>query len=264
MAESDSPSPSPIKSKGLSFNPLVVILVAAAFIIGVLYTRTQNLEQQLGKTDDQSAQVAGQQVQPTSPPPAGNQGAGQQFGSADQVDPLQEDDWVRGSRDARVLLIEYSDVDCPFCKRFHPTAQQAVDEYDGQVAWVYRHFPLAQLHPDAPKKAEATECAGEQQGNDGFWKLVDKLSDSSSTVTLEQIPQVATSLGLDGAQIKSCMDSGKFTSKVSDHQQSGVKAGVTGTPGNILLDTQTGQAQLIPGAVPFEQLKTAIDAMLAS
>lgn len=249
------------KTKSLPFNPLVIILVAAAFIIGVLWTRTQNLQEQLGKTTGESGAVAGQQVgqptQPVNPPPPDT---GQQFGSADQVAPVTDADWVRDSRDARIFLIEYSDIDCPFCKRFHPTAQQVVDAYPDQVAWVYRHFPLAQLHPDAPKKAEAVECAADQQGEEGFWKFLDKLIEA--TGTLDDVPQLAQSVGLNGSQIKTCLDSGKYTSKVDSHQQSGIKAGVTGTPGNILLDTQTGKTQLIPGAVPFEQLKSSIDQML--
>lgn len=89
------------------------------------------------------------------------------------VDPVAASDYVRGNRNARIAMIEYSDLQCPFCKQFHPTAQRLVDEYKGQVLWVYRHFPLDQLHPVARKAAEGSECVAEFAGEDGFWKYVD-------------------------------------------------------------------------------------------
>lgn len=93
------------------------------------------------------------------------------------VDPVASTDHVRGNRNARIAMIEYSDLQCPFCKQFHPTAQRVVDEYKGQVLWVYRHFPLDQgpnpLHPVARRAAEGSECVAELAGEDGFWKYVD-------------------------------------------------------------------------------------------
>jgi protein-disulfide isomerase len=263
--EDDHPTHRSRKRPGFNlsgFNPLVIVLIGAAFAVGVLWTKNQNLEKQMANNQG-GTPTTGQMGQPTVAPAAGNQG-NDQFGSADQVEPVSDNDWIKGSKNARVMLIEYSDLECPYCKRFHPTAQQAVDSYNGQVAWVFRHFPLPQLHPEAPKKAEAVECAGEQQGQEGFWKLVDKLEAADPAIALAQLSQTADSLGLDGDQLQTCIDSGKYTSKVSTQMQSGTLAGVTGTPGNILLDTQTGKTQLIPGAVPFDQLKSSIDALLAS
>ncbi|HEY4512581.1 MAG TPA: thioredoxin domain-containing protein [Candidatus Paceibacterota bacterium] len=88
-------------------------------------------------------------------------------------------DHIKGSLSASVKIVEYSDLECPFCKRFHTTMQEVMNTYnkDGKVAWVFRHFPLAQLHSKAPKEAEATECAAELGGNDGFWKFVDKINE---------------------------------------------------------------------------------------
>ena len=85
-------------------------------------------------------------------------------------------DYVKGNKDARFTLIEYSDIDCPFCKRFHPTAQQLVDEYNGQVSWVYRQFPLDQLHPNARVKAQGARCAGKLGGAEAFWKYLDDVA----------------------------------------------------------------------------------------
>jgi len=82
-------------------------------------------------------------------------------------------DYVGGNKDAKFSLVEFSDIDCPFCKRFHPTAQKLVDTYKGQVNWVYRQFPLDQLHPNARMKAQGARCAGKLGGAEAFWKYLD-------------------------------------------------------------------------------------------
>lgn len=213
----------------------------------------------VGKSATAPAAQVPTPAQPTQPQPPQPQQV--------EVEKLRDNDHIRGSKSARVLLIEYSDLECPFCKRFHPTAQQVVDEYKGQVAWIYRHFPLDQLHSKADKEAEAVECANELVGNDGFWKLTDKIYEvtpSNNGLNLDDLPRLASQVGLDQNKFKTCLDSGKYAQHVEDDYQSGIKAGVNGTPGNILLDTKTGKTIPIPGAVPFETLKTSIDSLLGS
>ena len=86
---------------------------------------------------------------------------------------VSDQDHILGNLNAPVKLIEYSDLQCPFCGRFHPTMQRVVKEYGDQVAWVYRHFPLESIHPNARPLANASECAANLGGNDSFWKFVD-------------------------------------------------------------------------------------------
>lgn len=182
-----------------------------------------------------------------------------------KVEPVSTEDHVRGERSARIVLFEYSDLECPFCKSFHTTAQQAVDFYQGELAWVYRHFPLDQLHPKARKEAEATECAAEQGGNEAFWKMagiIFKTTPSNNGLDLAVLPNLASQIGLDAGKFKSCLESGKYAQRVEANYQSGVKAGVNGTPGNILLDTKTGKTTVLPGAVPLGNVKEAVDALL--
>ena len=83
------------------------------------------------------------------------------------IEGLNDEDWVKGDRNASISIIEFSDTECPFCKRFHSTMDQVIDNYPGEVNWVYRHFPLTALHSKAVREAEATECAGEQRKNPG-------------------------------------------------------------------------------------------------
>lgn len=94
-----------------------------------------------------------------------------------KLKPVSADDHIRGDKNARILLVEYSDIQCPYCKRFHPTVNRALSDYNGQIAWVYRHFPLEGLHPLARPAAEATECAASMGGEDAFWKMLDKMNE---------------------------------------------------------------------------------------
>lgn len=230
---------------------LVVILIIASFFIGSLVTKVQLLEKGGSKTTPQPAKV--------------DNNAPQGFGNADGVEKLKKEDHVRGDRNARVLLIEYSDLECPFCKSFHPTAQKITDTYKGQVVWVFRHFPLS-FHANAQKEAEATECANELAGNDGFWKYLDAIFERTTSngtgFALDKLVPLAKEIGLNENSFKNCLDSGKYAKHVQEDITAGGRAGVTGTPGNILLDTKTGKTKLIPGALPFDQFKTAIDAFL--
>lgn len=238
---------------------LIVASIGLSFAVGALWQRVKNLE--TGRVNlDGGSRVGGKEE--AGSPQAANAPS---FGSAGQVDGLRGDDHVMGNRDARILLIEYSDLECPFCKKFHPIAKRLVEEYKGKVAWVYRHFPLDQIHSKADKEAEAIECGYELGGDDGFWKLTDKIFEvtpSNNGLNLDDLPKLASEVGLDKNKFKSCLDSGKYKDHVEADYQSGIKAGVTGTPGNILLDTKTGKTKLIPGALPFENFKTEIDGML--
>lgn len=174
---------------------------------------------------------------------------------------VTEDDYIRGDVDAELTIIEYSDYECPFCQRFHPTMTQIMEEYAGKVRWVFRHFPLTSIHPQATPAAIAAECAGELGGNDGFWGMTDALFENQSTLGRATFERLAGEIGLNANQFSTCLDSGKYDQKVADQQRAGAAAGVTGTPGSFIVDAQ-GNSQLIPGALPYAQIKAAIDAAL--
>lgn len=233
---------------------LLIASVILAFAVGILWQKVQTLE--TGTSTLAAVNEQGVSDQPTQPQPQ----------TAGEVDPISDKDHIRGDKNAKIALIEYSDLECPFCKSFHPTAQQVVDEYDGQVMWVYRHFPLDQLHPKAAKEAEAAECASELAGNEGFWAYVDKVFEvtpSNNGLDLDELPAIATEVGINQSAFETCLDSGIQAQRVQDDYQSGIKAGVSGTPGNILLNIETGETIVMPGAIPFGQVKEAIDSMLS-
>lgn len=90
------------------------------------------------------------------------------------VDPVVPTDHYKGPKNARLVMITYTDFECPYCKKFHPTSQQVLDNYKNDVALVYRHFPLS-FHANAQKFAEGSECAFKIGGEEAFWKMADKL-----------------------------------------------------------------------------------------
>ena len=142
--------------------------------------------------------------------------------------------------------------------------QQVVKEYGNKVAWVYRHFPLS-FHANAQKEAEASECAASLGGNDAFWKYIDTMYERTTSngtgFALDKLVPLAKEIGLNEAKFKECYDSGKFADKVSKDLSEGQAAGVTGTPGTIIM--VSGKAiSIIPGALPFESVKQQIDPVL--
>jgi len=238
---------------------LLIASIGLAFTVGILWQKVRDLEG--GNVRSGTSNTTADNTQPQGPS-SGKLSEDQ----AKKIPAITDSDHIRGSRDAEVFLIEYSDLECPFCKRFHPTAQQVVDEYQGKVAWVYRHFPLDQLHPKADKEAEAVECANELAGSDGFWKLTDKIYEvtpSNNGLNLDDLPKLAGQVGLNQSSFKTCLDSGKYKDHVEEDYQGGLTSGITGTPGNLILNKK-GEAWLIPGALPFESVKATIEEALKS
>jgi len=176
------------------------------------------------------------------------------------IAPVTEKDHVLGSRNAEIMVIEYSDFDCPFCKSFHNTMHQIVDNYGGKVAWVYRQFPIASLHPNATKKSEASECVAEIGGNEAFWKFTNELL-GDTDVTLAQIPTIVANMGLDIEAFNSCFNSGKYANQIQADVAAAAKAGAQGTPYSVII-TKDGKKVPISGAQPFENVKLQIDALL--
>lgn len=175
------------------------------------------------------------------------------------VDPSR--DHIRGDVNAPVTLVEYSDLECPFCKRFHPTLKQAVEEYPGKVRWVYRHYPLDVLHQKARNEAAATECASEQGK---FWEYVDRLFEttpSNDGLEENQLPAIAKDVGLDVPAFETCLSSGRFATRVSEDLADAEKAGGQGTPHTVILGPK-GETIPFAGAQPYSNLKQVIDGLL--
>ena len=195
--------------------------------------------------------------------PAGNQGANPAKVAAN-MKAVGKDDHIFGDPKAKVKIVEFSDAECPFCKRFHPTLQKIVADYDGQVAWVYRHFPLDSIHSKARKEAEATECAAEVGGNDAFWKYLDRLLEvtpSNNGLSLAMLPAIAEYAGLDRTKFEECLNSGRHADRVQSDYEDAVATGGQGTPFSIVI-APNGDRLPVEGAQPYSSVKQVIDIAL--
>jgi len=178
------------------------------------------------------------------------------------IRPVTDADHIRGAANAKLTIIEYSDLECPFCARFHPTVAQLVDEYPNDVRWVYRHFPLEQLHDQAKPEAVATECAGEQGK---FWELTDLIYEttpSNDGLDLETLPQMATTAGVANIpQFSNCLTSGKYDERIEEDLLDAQTAGGNGTPYSVIIDAD-GNKTAVSGAQPYATVKATVDSLL--
>lgn len=182
-----------------------------------------------------------------------------------EVAPVTEKDHIRGNPNAPIMIVEYSDFECPFCKNFHATMQKIMETYgkDGQVAWVYRNFPLEQLHPNAPKVAAAAECVASLGGNDAFWKFADQVIGDrgvNEPTNITKLPEYAAASGVDKTKFTDCYENGTFNEKVQKDLEEALKTGARGTPYSILI---VGDQQgVINGAQPYTTVKSMIDTVI--
>ncbi len=185
------------------------------------------------------------------------------------IRPIDANDHILGSPKARVLVVEYSDTECPYCKMFHSTMLSIMQNYgqDGNVAWVYRHYPIAELHSKSFNEAVALECAGNIGGNSKFWEYTDKIYEitpSNNGLDPKELTNIATGIGLSSTAFDTCLGSGEFDPRVNFDIQNAQELGIAGTPYSIIIDTKTNQYYPIDGAYPYASLKSVIDLILQS
>lgn len=179
--------------------------------------------------------------------------------------PVDESDYILGNPNAPILLIEYSDYDCPFCKQFHSVMNRIMDEYgvNGQVAWVYRQFPIEQLHPNSPRISEAALCVGDIGGSSAFWQfsnLVFEQRETAAPTNVLRLPEYAERVGIDRAEYAACMDSRRMQQGVLDSVEDGFNAGVRGTPHTFVV--AGNQQAVINGSRSFETLSAIVENLL--
>ena len=181
----------------------------------------------------------------------------------ENVAKVTADDHILGDANAPVKIIVFSDFECPFCKTFHETVTKLSGEYKGQVAWIFRQFPLP-IHPKAKQEAVASECAAELGGNDAFWKFADRIfaiTPSNNGLDPAELPNIARYIGLDVTKFNKCLTSGKYDAKIAAQSQDGNNAGLQGTPYSVAI-AANGQVLAINGAQPYDYVKAVIDEVL--
>lgn len=184
----------------------------------------------------------------------------------DNVRAENSEDHIIGNPDAPISVITFTDLECPFCRNFHLTMKQIMDEYGktGKVKWILRHFPLEQLHSKAKNEAVAAECAADLGGNDAFWKYVDRIFEitpGNDGLDPLELSKTAEYVGLDKTQFMNCLTSGKFDERIKEHTENALQSGALGTPYGIVIGPN-GKKSVIPGALPYSNVKAAIDEIL--
>ncbi|OIO55171.1 hypothetical protein AUJ46_01840 [Candidatus Peregrinibacteria bacterium CG1_02_54_53] len=195
---------------------------------------------------------------PTAPSPAPTPAPVPDPETAINVIPVDfEKDHIRGSTNADIAVIEYSDFECPFCQRVHPTMKQLLEQNTGKIMWVYRHYPLS-FHPQAEPAAIASECVNELGGNTAFWKFADAVFEGGSF----DFPAIAQKIGINADALQTCIDSGKYKAQVQEQLSQGSASGIQGTPGTIVLNRKTQENRIVSGAQPLQNFQNAIDDLL--
>lgn len=180
--------------------------------------------------------------------------------------PVSPDDHLLGSPTADITIITYSDIDCAYCKQFQKTMQQVMSEYgaSGNVAWVYRHFPLVHLHPNAELHAVAAECVSTLSSNSqAFWQFIDALHARSSIQSFnpEQYSLLLPAFSVTEEAFSECLGEGVVAERVRVDMQNAIAIGIKGTPYNVIL-IEGKEPITISGALPYESVKKIIDETL--
>lgn len=154
-----------------------------------------------------------------------------------------------GEKGAKVTVVEFSDYQCPFCKRVRPTVWRIIDEYKGDVRYVFMDFPLS-FHRDAKKAHEAARCAGEQGK---YYEYNRKVFENQQKIEVDDLRKYAKQLNLNMEKFNQCLDSDKYVGTVEKMIEKGTRAGVSGTPAFFI------NGIMLSGAMPYESFKEIID-----
>lgn len=164
-----------------------------------------------------------------------------------------DDDPSKGKKGAPITLIEFSEYQCPFCKKTRPTIDKILSTYGDKVHYVFRDFPLS-FHNQAKDAANAAHCAGDQGK---YWEYSDKLWESQGQHSQAKLKEIATGLKLDMTAFEKCAKDGKYYAEINKDAEDGANAGVSGTPAYFV------NGLFLSGAQPFEAFKQLIDEELA-
>ncbi len=246
-----TPTTAAAKNSSVAFKdlliPLSIIIAGAAIGLGLYF----------GAGSGPSADGLAKNAAPEAPA----------VDTSDKINPVTEADWIKGSVDAPVKIVEYSDFECPFCKRHHDTMKTVTEKYGDKVAWVFRQFPLEQLHQKAMPVAIASECVGELGGDTAFWMFTDRYfeetltNDRTNIETL--IPTLVSETGINKTAFTECFETERTKAAVEEDVADAVETGGRGTPWSILIGPD-GKTYPINGAQPASVIEQTIEAALQS
>lgn len=179
---------------------------------------------------------------------------------------ISPDDHLVGSPEALVTVVTYSDIDCAYCKQYQRTMEQIMTEYgaDGRVAWVYRHLPLLDKHPEAALHAQAAECAASLAGGDTFWRFIGAMQEQApgeATFESDDYDILLPRFSIPAEAFTQCMDTSRFADRVALDARNAVEIGATAAPFTVLL-IEGANPVTISGAPPYPAMRKAIEQAL--
>ncbi len=238
----------PEKNNNLGISVAIVI---AAIIIGgaVVYTNKNNPAPTDQATQPLTAEAIADKIKKSQPVDPKN------------ISPVTAADHIRGDINAPIKIVEYSDMECPYCIRLHATLHQLVKEYPQQVAWVYRHAPL---HRQAPTESVATECVAELGGEEKFWIYLDKIYDNSpgnDGFDLALLPKYAVEVGVDETAFTKCLTEKRPLAKINAQKDEWSASGARGTPHSIVI-TPKGEYLPVTGAQQIEVWRNVVEYLI--
>lgn len=184
------------------------------------------------------------------------------------VRPVGASDHILGNPAAKAVIVEYSDFDCDYCKEFHETMHQIIanEGAGGEVAWVYREFPLIEIHPNALSHARAAECVAQVAGNDAFWKFADELF-ANQPVDPSRYGTLAKQVGVTGDAFATCYSTASATqdARILSDRQNALEMGADGTPYSLILVAGSASRRtpvVMAGGYPYDAVKELIDQAL--
>jgi protein-disulfide isomerase len=167
--------------------------------------------------------------------------------------PVTSNDHSQGDADAPVTLVEYGDYECPHCGQAHPIVQRVRKHFGKRLRFVFRNFPLRQIHANAEPAAEAAEFAG---ARGRFWEMHDGIFENQPAIGVPLLIELAEGLGLTGAELERALEAGEFAARVREDFLGGARSGVNGTPTFFI------NGRRHDGSFALEDLIEAIDVRL--
>lgn len=181
------------------------------------------------------------------------------------VRPVSSADHILGNPAARVMIVEYSDFDCEYCKVFHETLHQIIanEGASGEVAWVFREFPLSEIHPNAFSHARAAECAASVAGNDAFWRFTDALF-NAQPINPANYGAIAASVGMADNTFAACYaaSSPALDARITADRKNALDMGARGTPYSLILVAGKDPVVMV-GGYSYDAVKQLVDQALA-
>ncbi|MEI6400026.1 MAG: thioredoxin domain-containing protein [bacterium] len=179
---------------------------------------------------------------------------------------LRSDDYANGiTASAQVTIIEYSDLECPFCRLFHGTLMQAMQKYPGKIVWVYRNYPIESLHKKTRFETNALECIGGIGGNTAYWNALNEImatTKSNDGLDLSTIPTIAKNAGVSQTDFEQCMTNKTYDAKIMAQVAEVQALGVQGTPFSIVINNATGETTPIMGYQKFEKFDETLQKII--